>query len=93
MIRILVPQRFIKSTRKNKSQRQHGPLSIREFQESEHRLIKLAQHQDFTLEINQLQDTTNLFKKARISNLHPFLDDKDYLRVGGRIHNALIPFE
>ncbi|GFU47967.1 integrase catalytic domain-containing protein [Trichonephila clavipes] len=66
---------------RNKSKKV-GPLTVAEFKESEIKLIKHAQR--------------SLFDKkeipSSISNLFPFVDGEEIVRVGGRLENASVPY-
>ena len=55
-------------------------------------LIKNIQHATFPEVIKQLKTNKQLPEHHKISELAPFLDSKELLRVGGRLTNADIPF-
>ena len=94
MVRVLAYiLRFLHNSRNPTASRRFGPLSARELQESQSRLIKLTQYQDCSEEITRLQEKLNVNKKSPIVKLQPFLDDKGCLRVGGRLRHAPLPFE
>ncbi|XP_076660443.1 uncharacterized protein LOC143363795 [Halictus rubicundus] len=72
--------------------RASGPLSIKELQDANDRIIRLLQAVTFAhdirdLKIGRLPNTSNLMP------LCPFLDDSRVLRVGGRLQNSTLPFE
>ncbi|XP_076661051.1 uncharacterized protein LOC143364796 [Halictus rubicundus] len=72
--------------------RASGPLSIKELQDANDRIIRLLQAVTFAhdirdLKIGRLPNTSNLMP------LCPFLDDSGVLRVGGRLQNSTLPFE
>ncbi|XP_021964112.2 uncharacterized protein LOC110859463 [Folsomia candida] len=53
--------------------------------------ISIAQQQEFTQEILQLQNKEKLSTKSRLLPLNPFLDKDHILRVGGRLKHAEMP--
>ena len=63
-------------------------LSLKELQTSEYWLLRLAQHQDFSLEIFSLQENHNMPRKSPLINLQPFLDEMGCLRMGSRIREV-----
>ena len=72
------------------------PLCTSELDFSRLRLIKIAQFQTFYKEISELKNSRrNVFqlKNSKLNQLHPFLDDSGYLRVGGRLSNAKMSFD
>lgn len=83
--------RFIsncKTSIKNKS-----PLTKVELQNSLNFLIKMAQRECFSHEIDTLSKGKSLKPKSHILSLSPFIDDIGVLRVGGRLKNAAIQYE
>lgn len=83
--------RFVNNC-KNYKPKLSGPLSVEELQGSLTALIRCIQTEHFSEEIAQLESGQPL-KNASIQSLCPFLDDQRLLRVGGRLHNAPVPYE
>ncbi|XP_061706724.1 uncharacterized protein LOC133517425 [Cydia pomonella] len=54
--------------------------------------IKLSQQLEFPEEIEALRNHTTLKNRSRLLSLTPFLDDKEVLRVGGRLKHADLEF-
>ncbi|XP_048485098.1 uncharacterized protein LOC125490306 [Plutella xylostella] len=77
--------RFIYNAR-NKIKR-IGPLSVDELNESLTTLTKLAQRESFSDLFNK--NGLSVSKSNSLSKLNLFLDDKQIIRVGGRIQNSL----
>ena len=81
-------------------------LTVDEMQEAKNAVMKHVQRLSFQKVVHALerigssqhsrQATCELKKlkiPAHMQKLHPFLDDKGILRVGGRLENGLIKFE
>nr|CAI5818586.1 unnamed protein product [Callosobruchus analis] len=56
-------------------------------------LIKHSQEVTFADEINCIKNSKNVDKNSKITNLHPFIDNKGVLRVGGRLSASDLDFE
>lgn len=56
-------------------------------------VIRWMQQEAFPRELQCLQKGQDLPKKCTLKSLHPFLDQDDLIRVGGRISNSEIPWE
>lgn len=77
---------------KNKNARKLGTsLSSLELQNALHMIIKHEQSIHFKDEIKSL-NSNNENVNGYLKSLHPFLDDKNILRVGGRIENSNVSF-
>lgn len=79
--------RFIKNCKG--SRRSVGPLSTHELKASHDLLIKTTQQQYFSSELNNIKN--NKFVPS-LRKLSPFVDAHDFLRVGGRISEADLPY-
>ena len=82
--------RFINNLR-DSTAKQTGTLSVTELNTAQFRWIFDCQQQQFPTEIQHLK--LNLCNKKYpplVRQLQLFLDDKGYLRCGGRIHNASV---
>ncbi|XP_072403248.1 uncharacterized protein [Diabrotica undecimpunctata] len=70
----------------------YGPLSVSELHSSEQKIITFLQLVYFSQEISELKSGKTLSNKSLLS-LNVFLDDKEMLRVGGRLKHAHVPFD
>jgi len=70
-----------------KSSASVGPLRVEDLERANIGLIKNVQNNFFKLEIENLKNKKSI-PKSKIILLRPFIDDKDILRVGGRLKNA-----
>ncbi|XP_044741864.1 uncharacterized protein LOC123302839 [Chrysoperla carnea] len=66
-------------------------LSVEEKLQTEIRILKIVQNEQFSAEIEQLKETGET-KNLRLRGLNPFIDDNGLLRVGGRLKHAPISF-
>lgn len=60
--------------------------------DAENCIFRIVQSKFFFLEIQALREQKALPKKSCLSSLNPFLDGFGVLRVGGRLQEALIPY-
>ncbi|XP_076231248.1 uncharacterized protein LOC143177269 [Calliopsis andreniformis] len=72
--------------------RKTGPLTIDEIRNANDCIIRTVQASTFSSDIQNLKANTELHPKSKLLSLHPFLDDKGILRVGGRLRNSNLPF-
>lgn len=80
--------RFINNLR-DSTAKQTGTLSVTELNTAQFRWIFDCQQQQFPTEIQHLKlNLRNKKYPPLVRQLQLFLDDKGYLRCGGRIHNA-----
>lgn len=77
--------RFVNNCKLSLPNRIHGPLQANEINNSFFVLIKLAQYDSFEETITLLKAKKALPKKNTLSSLAPFLDNNQFLRVGGRL--------
>ena len=63
-------------------------LSVREIQQAEVRLAKLSQRRSFPKELHDLLHDHSVVPSSRLVSLAPFVDDKQLLRVGGRLKKS-----
>lgn len=70
-----------------------GWLRTEQLNHATNYLIKLAQNEIFEREIILLQEEQELNHKSILIPLNPFVDVSGLLRVGGRLKNAMIPFD
>ncbi|XP_075235078.1 uncharacterized protein LOC142332516 [Lycorma delicatula] len=83
--------RFIYNCRNKK--KKTGNLNTADIQDSLQTCIWMVQQQVYCQEINDLRSTSTVPKKSELLNLHPFLDDRNIIRVGGRLNNADLEYD
>ncbi|XP_031333989.1 uncharacterized protein LOC116164001 [Photinus pyralis] len=76
-----------------KSARKIGPLSVSELSDALLCCVRITQAVEFSEEIKQLQSTNSNKVPLRLSKLSPYIDEKGFLRVGGRLRHSLLPSE
>ena len=75
------------------------PVSVEEMQRAERKVLQTVQREAFPSEIERLKESaahdrnTGMKKSSSIYRLDPFLDKEGFLRVGGRINQADLPYE
>ena len=67
-------------------------LIITELREAKHYWISCVQYDQFSREIEILRSKSSLPSGSSLLSLNPFLDDKNIVRVGGRLSNAKLSF-
>ncbi|XP_055701637.1 uncharacterized protein LOC129800919 [Phlebotomus papatasi] len=70
-----------------------GPLTSEELATAQESITKAVQIQSFSEDIHHLTRHKEVSKSSKIRNLHPFLDDRGLLRVGGRIERASTTYD
>lgn len=85
-------QRFIFNCKNLKVHRKIGILFKIEIDVAFNLMLKQVQHQCFEKEIKEIK-SKKLKVTCKFLNLNPFLDENDFLRVGGRLANARFSFE
>ena len=85
--------RYINNLRLNPSSRKYGLLTVEEIELSTKKLIRTVQAKHFSSTIEALTINNPLKPKDSLLSLTPFLDQNNLLRVGGRLHNAYIPYD
>lgn len=79
-------QRFINNCRSSKVDRKYDPLLESEIDQSFNLMLEHVRHESFHEEIYQIKAKN--IKSCKILSLNPFIDQKGFLRVGGRLSNA-----
>lgn len=82
-------RRFVNIT--NKANAKHTAtrwLTFKEINKSLLTCIWLCQREGFLKEIESLQESGKVNKRSKLTSLNPYLDDKEILRVGGRLQQA-----
>lgn len=82
--------RFSANTRFNVENRKYGPITTMETNQAKVVLIKLVQCKEFKDELKTLRNGNKIARTSKLIALHPYLDKKDILRVGGRLKHATI---
>lgn len=77
---------------RNKSPKKE-PIAVAEQLEAEQRLLKLVQHENFSVEVTRLKTARDATpgeprKTTRFDNLQPFIDESEIVRVGGRLKKS-----
>ena len=76
--------------RRGKGRGNFPQLSTKDTHNGLETLIKIAQHQSFSLELANLLSQRSITCNSKILSLSPFIDKKNILRVGGRFKNAKV---
>lgn len=63
-------------------------LSVEELTNAEIVLVKLSQKMSFKSEVKDLLKNGQVNKNSKLISLAPFLDEKQVIRVGGRLHHS-----
>ena len=71
----------------------HGPLTVKEVQDALERVIKICQEDAFKDDINILKHEGRVRRTSKLLSLTPMLDDKQILRVGGRLKYGDFDYE
>lgn len=66
------------------------PITTEELNEALEDCVRIVQTEEFCKEIDDLKNSKQISNNSNIKNLNPFLDDKNILRVGGRLRHAEI---
>lgn len=77
--------RFAANCRATRKKKQVNFLTVKELDLALLTLIKLAQQQSFSEDIEYLRKYDSCKRNSAIASLNPFLDVDGLLRVGGRI--------
>lgn len=81
--------RFIKNCRLPKNERSVGPISSHELNASHDAIVKCTQNTYFCSEIALIKNSKFV---SSLRKLSPFVDAHGFLRVGGRISQADLPY-
>ena len=93
---VAIMMRFINNCRVHHSKhlkRKGGLIDKEDMSNALILIIKHSHHEQFQAEISHLQQHQDVSNNSQIQNLKPFMDDQGILRVGGRLQNALIPYD
>lgn len=77
----------------NAENKQTGPLSVKELQDSENAIVKYIQKLHFSTELKELKTTGQIVTNKSMRNLCPILDEMSLIRVGGRLLHANVNYE
>ncbi|CAG7716408.1 unnamed protein product [Allacma fusca] len=69
-----------------------GPLTVIEMQQALHSWIRVIQRIEFAVEISALEKNSPISRTSKLLSLNPRLDPDGFLRVGGRIDKAPLPY-
>ncbi|XP_062703655.1 uncharacterized protein LOC134286102 [Aedes albopictus] len=84
--------RFLRNCR-NATRQRTSLLNIDELMESENSIIRLVQQQAFSQEWKQLWNNLPVSPKSRLKWFHPFVSSEQLIRIGGRLGNAVQPYD
>ncbi|XP_066153587.1 uncharacterized protein [Euwallacea fornicatus] len=84
--------RFISNSRQVRSKRLAGALSVDEIKAAQDLIIKDVQKRRFRKELFEISSKKPLSNKNLLP-LAPYIDSRGFIRVGGRLANADIPFD
>ena len=74
-----------------KQDRKHEKyITLSELRQASTMIVKHVQQSEYQDEINSLKENKRVSNKSKLLNLHPYLDSKEVLRVGGRLQHAHI---
>lgn len=86
--------RFLRNCRTAPSERpKTSLLNIDDLTEAENSIIRLVQQQSFSEEWKQLKNNQPVSSKSRLKWFHPFVSSEQLIRIGGRLGNALQPYD
>ncbi|XP_025155716.1 uncharacterized protein LOC112588803 [Harpegnathos saltator] len=70
-----------------------GPLTADELSEARLRLLRVTQHRFFAEELGRLKRGGALMVRSALRPLNPMMDERDLLRVGGRLQFSALPID
>lgn len=85
--------RFVRNVRCSPGQRTFGHLQVFELENAFRFWIASTQSHHFANDIKRLKRNETVKNCSKLIRLTPFLDDNGILRVGGRLHNSILPFD
>lgn len=85
-------KRFIQNSRCVRSHRTYGPLKVTELDAALQFWVTTTQLHNFSSDIQQLKKGHMIKTSSKLIRLTPFLAGDGTLRVGGRLHNAMMSF-
>lgn len=68
-------------------------LKPKELSQSLNACIKIVQATAYAREIKDISEGKSIHQSSNIKNSNPILDENGYLRVGGKLQNASLPYE
>lgn len=71
--------------------RSSGPLTVRELHAAQMTWVKFAQRSEFACEYRELSERSCVSGKSKLKTLHPFIDERGLIRVGGRLGRSSLP--
>ncbi|XP_055543763.1 uncharacterized protein LOC129729276 [Wyeomyia smithii] len=84
--------RFKRNCHIQQIERETGPLTLKELDDAQLCIVRMAQTIYFATEIQLLKKNKSLPSSSTLITLQPFLDDRQVLRVEGRIQAAGVEF-
>lgn len=84
--------RFIHNCKHPKELRNKQSLTVKELNNATEVLVRIVQQEAFGKELQQLTKSNQVHIKSKLLKLNVFLDEKNIIRVGGRLQNASVSF-
>ncbi|GFT34985.1 integrase catalytic domain-containing protein [Trichonephila clavipes] len=75
-----------------KKDRIKTPLTAEEIEEAEEIWIKKVQAENFNIQINCLKENKNLPKDSKIRELNPFLNERGFVMISGKLHQSTLSY-
>ena len=84
--------RFTSNCFKKSQDREHGALTMAEYENAKQIWIKRAQMEHFLLEAHGLKEKKSIPRQSRILTLSSFMDNAGIIRASGHLMKAPIPY-
>ena len=85
-------RRFINNFRQQSANRQLTALTTQDLDQALTCCMKIVQQISYEQEIKDLLECQEVLLTSSLKTLHPFIDDKGILRVGGRLQQSTLPY-
>jgi hypothetical protein len=85
-------KRFAYNCRQPLANRQFTALTMQDLDQALTCCVKGAQRSSYEQELKELLNHQEVSAKSSLRTLHPFIDDKGVLRVGGRLQQSNLPY-
>jgi len=85
-------RRFINNCRQQSANRQLTALTTQDLDQALICCVRIVQQISYEQEIKDLLECQEVSTTSSLKTLHPFIDDKGILRVGGRLQQSTLPY-
>jgi len=85
-------RQFVYNCRHQLANRQFTALTTQDLDQTLTSCVKLVQQISYGQEIKDLLESQEVSTTSSLKTLHPFIDDKGILRVGGRLQQSTLPY-